>query len=83
MTLVGAKNDSLGSIPRIFLVCAISSAPSADPCDFAVPEALGAGQAIQFVNELKLARNCEQQLLSTPFQDFPDRHYHPSWLLPQ
>ncbi|CAB4724165.1 unannotated protein [freshwater metagenome] len=53
MTLVGAKNDSLGSIPRIFLVCAISSAPSAEPCDFAVPEALGAGQAITVCKRIK------------------------------
>ncbi|CAB4674773.1 unannotated protein [freshwater metagenome] len=37
---------SSGLSPSIFLVSAISASPSAEPCDFAVPCALGAGHAI-------------------------------------
>ena len=42
----GAKNVSAGSNPSSFLVDSISSLPSADPWDLAVPLAFGAGHAI-------------------------------------
>ena len=45
-TSVGIAKCSSGLSPNAIFVCAISSAPKADPCDAAVPCALGAGQAM-------------------------------------
>ena len=45
-TSTGIANFSSGLRPNSFFVAAISSSPSADPCDFAVPRNFGAGHAI-------------------------------------
>ncbi len=45
-TSAGIAKCSSGFNPSAIFVCLISSSPSAEPCDAAVPRALGAGQAI-------------------------------------
>ena len=49
----GTSKDLSGSRPSAILVAAISSAPSADPCDSAVPWAFGAGHAITVLRRIK------------------------------
>ena len=46
MTSSETSNDFSGSKPRMVLVAAISSAPSADPCEAPVFILVGAGKAI-------------------------------------
>ena len=45
-TSAGIAKSSSGLSPNSTLVCLISSSPKAEPCEAAVPRALGAGQAI-------------------------------------
>ena len=50
----GKAKCSSGFNPSSFLVAAISSAPNADPCDFEVPFAFGAGQAMTVFNRIRV-----------------------------
>jgi energy-coupling factor transport system ATP-binding protein len=57
-----------GSKPRIFLVAATSSAPSADPCAAPVPWAFGAGHAMTVLSAMKLGRSVTERDASSASQ---------------
>ena len=53
-TSVDTTKDSSGFNPSAIFVAATSCAPSAEPCDSAVPLALGAGHAITVCRRIKV-----------------------------
>ena len=56
-TSSGTAKWASGSKPSTFLVAATSSSPRAEPCDFPVPWALGAGHAMTVCSTIRLGRS--------------------------